>query len=296
MQINIKEVFILHEFIPKIHRYEAKTIGFIVNAFLVETENKVVAIDSALAVSDVNNIIDIIDNKIGKKLAAVLLTHGHPDHYTGAGILQKTYGNIPIVATKSTSDQCRMRDEEESRFMGSDNVFGANYPKERAFPDTIVEDGHHYTVDGLRFVLNDLGPCESDNDVLWTIKIEDVEHVFSGDIAYNRMHTFFRDGHTRNWLRQIDRCIQKYDFDTIFHTGHGNEMGIEMFYWQRDYMNTFLGILNSLLEGRETLTEEQRGILFDKMGKYLPTNDLMFLLQWQFDDTLKLLRKEGVVI
>lgn len=127
------------DFVPKIHRYEATYGNFFVNVFLVELENSVVSIDSAIALSDVKNIRDILKNNIQKDLSAVLLTHGHPDHYTGAGELIKGYGDIPVIATEGTLQQCLSRDEEESGDLGSEEGFGSEYPQHRVFPKKLLK-------------------------------------------------------------------------------------------------------------------------------------------------------------
>lgn len=285
----------MSEFEPVIHRYEATAGGFFVNAFLIETKQGVVAVDSTLSVSSVNDIRAIIQEKIKKDLIAVLLTHGHPDHYTGAGELMKGYGDIPFLATQGAIDQAKARDEEESGYLGSDQVFGSEYPSERIFPNTVVQDGETHTFDGVDFRIENLGPCESDDDSTWTIKVGDDTHVFSGDIVYNHMHTFFRDGHAAHWLSQLDACIKQYDHTTIFHTGHGEDMGIEAFFWEKGYIEAFLNILKSLLNGRDAISDEEKASLIKKMQAYLPSDKLLMLTTWQFEEMVLVLKKEGLL-
>lgn len=280
---------------PVIHRYEATYGTFYCNVFLVETPNSVIAIDSAISIPDVQNIRSMINDQIKKPLKAVLLTHGHPDHYTGAIELVRGFGDIPVVATQGVRNQCETRDAEESSYLGSEQAFGAAYPKTRLFPNSIVSDGAVQVYDDVAFTLRDLGPCESDDDCFWTIGVGDVQHVFSGDIVYNQMHTFFRDGHTTNWLRRIDECIATYDSSTVFHTGHGNDMGIEMFYWKKGYILAFVRVLGDMLAGRPTLPAAERDALVTRMRSYVPNDKLMFLTSWQFDDAVRVMRQDGIL-
>lgn len=200
-----------------------------------------------------------------------------------------------MVATKETRAQCEARDREEGPYLASDELFGAAYPKERRLPDHILEDGAVLRYDDVEFRLEQLGPAESDDDCTWTIRAEDVEHVFSGDVIYNQYHSYFRDGHTTNWLKILDRCIGKYNHRTVFHPGHGEDAGIEAFYWERGYIQTFVRLVQELLDGRPTLSQEQQQELMSRMKRYLPSDKLAWLTQWQFDDTVQAMRKDGIL-
>ena len=71
---------------PKIHIHMSGEKGIFVNGYLVETANGVVAIDSALTVSESKALKAQLDS-INKPLLAVLLTHPHPDHVAGVTYL-----------------------------------------------------------------------------------------------------------------------------------------------------------------------------------------------------------------
>lgn len=283
------------DFIPVVHKYEETLGGFIVNAFFVETANGVVAVDSGLAMSEIKAMRSLIKDSIGKDLLGVLLTHGHPDHYTGAAELIKGYGDIPVVATQATVDQCKSRDEEESGYLGSENAFGPEYPTDRMFPNDIVTSGDSRTFDDVTFTCEDLGPCESDDDVTWSLDIGGVPHVFTGDIAYNHMHTFFRDGHFTHWIEQLDYCIGTYDHRTVMHSGHGEDMGVEILHWAKGYNLAFRQVLKSILGDRDTLNEDEQKVLFGTMMRYCQTDKLLMLTGWQFDDMIKALRADGAL-
>lgn len=279
-------------FKPVIHRYEATVSDFFVNAFLVETEKGVVAVDATLAISSSRELRSIIDDKIKKPLLAVLMTHGHPDHFTG--LVELTKGlDVPILATQGTIDFAMAEDKEKEPI--ATMIFGDEFPKKRIFPNKVVKDGETHTFDGVSFNLIDYGPGESDDDTAWVTDIDGIKHVFLGDIIHNHMHCFFRDGHALEWLKNLDRILAEYDHTAVLYTSHGDPCGIEIVYWHKAYIQAFIGVLKSMMKGKDSLNEEGKNALVRKMKSFLPNEKTLFLLTYEMDNTIALLRKNGVV-
>ena len=68
-----------------VHRHMGKFLELPrdhVNAFIVELDHSIVIVDATLAISSATGLRQKAE-AIGKPIEAVLLTHGHPDHYTG---------------------------------------------------------------------------------------------------------------------------------------------------------------------------------------------------------------------
>ena len=79
---------------PKIHTHMSGEKGIFVNGYLIETADGVVAIDSALTVSESKA------NSINKPLLAILLTHPHPDHVAGVTyLLTSSSADVPIISS-----------------------------------------------------------------------------------------------------------------------------------------------------------------------------------------------------
>lgn len=277
---------------PKIHRYEARVSDFFVNAYLVETENSVVAIDAALANSDAQALRRKIEREIKKPLHSVLLTHGHPDHFTGIGELTKGL-DVPIYATQGSLDFARVEDERKAEIAVM--IFGAEFPKQRLLPNTIVKEGDVVTCDRVTFAVRDYGPGESDDDALWVTRIAGVDHAFIGDIAYNNMHCFFRDLHAKEWLGSLDRLRREFDHTARLYPGHGDTCGVEIVHWNRGYILAFIDALGALLQGRDQLTAPEKDVLVAKMQAYLPNQKLLFLLTYELDETIRLFQAKGLV-
>jgi glyoxylase-like metal-dependent hydrolase (beta-lactamase superfamily II) len=279
-------------FKPIIHKYQATTFGFLVNAFLVETENGVILIDAALTVTSSREIRDIINIKINKPLLAILMTHGHPDHYTGAAEIVKGE-DIPIFSTQQAHDQMKSRDEVEGPKMAA--IFKDEYPEKRIFSNKIVNDGDKLVFDNLEFTIKNCGACESDDDSIWIIQLDGIEHIFAGDIIYNKMHCFVRDAHIHDWIAQLDNFLVRYDHTTVFHNCHGDDCGIEVLNWTKAYLQTFLVVLKSILKDKVSLNEEEITLLQEKLKSFLPNDDLIFLLTFELDQTILLLRERKII-
>lgn len=279
-------------FTPKIHRYEATVSDFFVNAFLVETEDGVVAVDATLALSSSRELRRKIDKEIRKPLLAVLLTHGHPDHYTGIGELTRDL-DVPILATQGAIDFATREDKVKEQIAIA--IFGDEYPRTRVFPNKAVHGGDAYDFGGVTFKIADYGPGESDDDSLWYLEIDGAKHVFVGDLIHNHMHCFFRDGHAAQWLVNLQRMTIDFTHEDVLYTGHGDPAGTEMVYWHKGYVEAFVGTLRSMLGDRDSLTEAEKNRLVAKMQNYLPNNKTLFLLTYELDETIKLLRERRVV-
>src|SRR5215813_1222420 len=112
---------------PPIHQFAASTQGLMVNCYVVEGRNGLVAIDSALTVSDSKALRAKVD-ALGKPLRAILLTHGHPDHYNGVVYLMEGK-SVPVYATARVAKV--IRDWDGAKEKQWKPVFGAEWPPQR---------------------------------------------------------------------------------------------------------------------------------------------------------------------
>jgi glyoxylase-like metal-dependent hydrolase (beta-lactamase superfamily II) len=254
-----------------VHRYGAGPAGILVNAYLVETRNGVIAIDSTLTVSDSTALRQQLD-AIGKPLLAVLLSHGHPDHYNGVTAL--VAGNdVPIVATAGVAQVIEQYDEAKEAQWSE--VFGDEWPAVRTFPNQIVADGDTVTFDGVGFTVTDLGAGESHSDSYWVM---DGKYAFIGDLVLHQVHAYVADGHTTEWLENLDRVEAALADVAVVYPGHGEPGGLDMIAWQRAYLEHYRAAVEELAAGQPTLTDEAKAELVQRMKAFLPTDALEFLI------------------
>ena len=106
-------------------------------------------------------------DEMGKPLAAVLLTHPHPDHYAGIGNLVAGL-DVPILAVAGVDDIVRRDDALKNETVGP--MFGEAWPTNRVFPTDIVADGAVLRFDDIELEVRDIGPAESFHDSLFVLR------------------------------------------------------------------------------------------------------------------------------
>jgi glyoxylase-like metal-dependent hydrolase (beta-lactamase superfamily II) len=258
----------------RVHSYASGEAGIFANAYLVDVGTGVVAIDATLSVSDSKKLRAHLD-EMHKPLLAVLLTHGHPDHYNGVTALVEGY-SIPIVATAAVDRVIREWDaRKESQWKP---VFKEEWPAVRTFPNRIVRDGESLKYGVVSFTVRDLGPGESHADSYWIARNDDQRIAFIGDLSFNGFHSYLADGHTAEWLANLRQARQKLATFRMLYPGHGAAGGIELLEAEERYLQKYRQSVASVAPGRPSLSDAEKGQLVDAMSAYLPDGKLAFLI------------------
>jgi len=246
-----------------------------VNGYLVEGRHSVVAVDSALTVSDSKALRARLD-AMGKPLIAVLITHGHPDHYNGVSYL--TEGKtVPVYATAAVTKVIRDWDERKERQWKP--VFKEEWPPHRVFPDHSLKSGQKVRFDELEFVVHDLGPAESYADSYWEL-LGPERAAFIGDEVLARSHAYTNDGHTSEWIRNLDVLARALKGVEHIYPGHGPAGDASLFEWEKGYLVAYRREVEALRRGGDRLSDEQKSALVARMKSAYPgaSNEFMIAL------------------
>jgi len=257
-----------------IHRFEASL--FPVNAYLVETRTSIVVVDATLGVSD-GKILRSRVEALRKPLAAVIVTHAHPDHYGGVSALLGD-SDVPVYAVAGVNDVIRRDDAVKEQILRP--MFGDEWPATRKFPTRIVPGGQTVSIADAVFAVIDLGPSESPHDSMWRLESDGAPRVFVGDLVYSHMHAFLADGFYDRWLVNLEQSKRELPADAMLFMGHGQPVaGQAIIDWQANYIRRFLDVLRSAVERDGLEGDALEDAVTAQMKKFLPKDDLLFLMR-----------------
>jgi glyoxylase-like metal-dependent hydrolase (beta-lactamase superfamily II) len=193
-----------------------------------------VLVDCQFLVSEAEGLIKMVAS-LDKPLEALFITHPHPDHFNGAGLIARAFPGVRIISTATTAEGIERSDAPKREFWTP--VYKSNYPTFTQFPKERIKSGDSVKAAGIEFVLEDFGAGECEN--LSTIHLPHEQILFSSDLIYNRVHPWLAEGRSIAWLAQIPVALAKYKRSQRVYPGHGDETTLAAFNQMSIYINRF---------------------------------------------------------
>jgi glyoxylase-like metal-dependent hydrolase (beta-lactamase superfamily II) len=263
-----------------VHTHACGEGGIFVNAYLVETPNGVVAIDSTLSESESKAFRKELEG-LGKPLLAVLVTHPHPDHV--AGITNLVAKDSPkILSTQPVLDLMRKLEEPKRKQWGP--VYGAEWVARWTYPNTVVKSGDKVTFDGVTYSVLDIGAGgDSEANSVWFVN-SPIQTAFLSDLAFNGTHSYVADGHLLAWLANLSLVGRMCQGMEVAFPGHGAAGSPQKLLGaQEKYLLTLASHIKELAEGKVELSPEKKQELERRMVEYLPSGGLKFMIGMSAD-------------
>jgi glyoxylase-like metal-dependent hydrolase (beta-lactamase superfamily II) len=178
--------------------------AFEVASVIVTGKTDAVLIDAQWTLSSVHRLIaEIIET--GKKLKTVYLTHAHPDHYFGAGVLAQAFPEARVLAIPSEADLMN------SQFFGKLEIWektigGHNLCRVSCHVESLMED--HLDLEGQRLeIITKVVGDMAYNTMVW---IPCIKTLYASDVLFNQAHPFtceITPPERQQWVREIDRIM-----------------------------------------------------------------------------------------
>ena len=260
---------------PVIHTYRAAEAGLNVNSYLVEAESGVVVVDTSLLVSDIEALRARL-RALKKPLAAILVSHAHPDHFNGVAALVRDQ-EAPVYAA-ATVGKVIEQIAEAKREQWSP-VYGPEWPAETHYPDALLADGDQVRLGELTFTVRELGPAESHADSYFLLAADGRPPVaFVGDVAFHGTHPYTADGHSARWLAALDLLAGELDGVGTLYPGHGDPAGPGVLAEQRRYLLYYRELVRRLAGGEPHLPEGAKAELDAGLQAFLPDAPLTWMI------------------
>lgn len=211
-----------------------------VNTYWIETPGgALIVIDTQRDLVHAAQAIDAV-RAVGKPVIAILITHAHPDHYTGIGMFKKAFPQATVYASAAT--MTAIRDDVYGYNVGTQKDAPAVTPRVFVAPDKTFADNVTLQIDGLTIVTRELGAGEAHDTTAYYL--QGSGDLYLGDAVLNRLHAPLLEGSTAAWLAILDRLDVLFPNVRIVHPGHGASGPKQpMFDDERNYLRTSRSIV-----------------------------------------------------
>jgi len=150
---------------------------------LITGKRDAVLVDPPMTTKQTEAVIKWVEGS-GKRLTAVVSTHGHGDHWFGTAMLLKRFPEAKAYATAGTIEVMRFHGNPEFRASAWDKAFPGQIPESPILstpaPGNVIMLEDHE----VRFV--EVG--HSDTDKSSVIYVPSIGLVVAGDVVYNGYH------------------------------------------------------------------------------------------------------------
>ena len=153
-------------------------------------------IDAQHIRTDVADLADLIE-RTGRQLTTIYVTHGHADHWYGAGELLARFPEARLVATPPILGYIHQAAETESQQWAA--MFGDRVVKPTAFPEAL--SGLTLELEGYELRIVEVG--QGDIAPSTIVHIPALDAVVAGDVVYNQIHAMLGLSGPREWERWL---------------------------------------------------------------------------------------------
>jgi len=261
-----------------------------VNSYIFSNGKSLVVMDVQRSTAEAKKLAEVIKDK-GLPLSHILISHGHPDHYTGMSWLLKTFPEATVVVANEEIKKDILGFSTWMESVGWLDAEPLLKPKSEKNPNGFDYLNNIHVLPTNTLTMNGGGelklntnysPAEAEH--LTTVFVADLNGLFSSDLAYNKVHLWMGQGvtknHVANWRAQLKEFKSEYSKrNPRVYPGHGKPADITLFDTLVEYIDDFNHI-TSTAKSKEQAMKKMKAL-------YPEYKEADFLLKYSVDNHMK---------
>jgi len=232
-----------------------------ISSTLIYGERDAVLVDTPITVEQARALANWISAK-GKNLTTIYATHGHGDHFFGAGMVLGRFPGARFVARPDEIKIMRQQASPESL----STFWNPRFPGQISSHLAIAEEltGNVINLEGHELVSVPLGFTDTANTTC--LHVPSIGLIVAGDAAYNGVHLHLSESpdqqKRQEWITALDQMESlKPSVVIAGHKAMGNEDSPRIIGETREYIRDFDCVAAITTTARE---------LYDEMRKLYP--------------------------
>jgi glyoxylase-like metal-dependent hydrolase (beta-lactamase superfamily II) len=217
----------------KVHVYTPPDESLLVNSTIFELADRLIVVDGQIFQKFAREVGDLIDT-LHKPIDRFVLTHNHPDHYSGFQHLSERFPGVQLASLPSVRDYVDRMGQQVLDLRRS--LFGDEVASRVVVPDAVIVPGE-LVISGVRFLFQEFEDAEADHSL--TITLPDHGIVLVADLLASQQHHLFTvSPHFDEWIAAVNKIradVAKFGIKTII-VGHGTPVGPEVLPANLEYL------------------------------------------------------------
>lgn len=208
-----------------VHTYTAPEAGWKATSHIIELPSQLILVDTPLLPAHASEVVNLAAS-LGKPISRVYVSHAHPDHYAGTGLVEAPgYALAPVMSAVNERGAAVLKGAYA--LTGHHDVDPVKPPA----IDHAVTAGDE-VIDGVRFSFEPVRNAESADQL--TIALPGDSILIAQDVLYNHVHAFVAEQSFDGWADAIT-ALEARPYDTIL-PGHGQPGDRRLYAATRAYL------------------------------------------------------------
>ena len=170
---------------------------------LISGDHDALLVDALLTTSEGERLAAWVQST-GKRLQAIFLTHGHGDHFFGAGPVQDVFPDAPLIACDQQVVDEAGRQATPKGVAVWNSPFPGQLSQSPAVPGLV--SSQEFDLAGYPLAFHAIGGA--DGALATIVHVPDLQTICSGDIVYNDIHMWLwnstPEDSRKTWLASLD--------------------------------------------------------------------------------------------